>query len=410
MSLFGAKKTAKVDTDPQKIEELLTRGIENIFPNRDFLKVKMLRGEQVTLYLGIDPTGKTLHLGHVIPLKKLGQFQKLGHKIILLIGDFTAMIGDPTDKTATRTQLTHKEVLENCKEYKKQASKFISFSGNNPADFKFNSAWLSKMNFADVLDLGAHMTVQQMLERDMFEKRMQEGKPIYIHEFMYPLMQGYDSVAMNVDGEIGGNDQTFNMLAGRNLLKDLKGKEKFVIATKLLTDSTGKKMGKTENNMVSLDQTADDMFGSVMSWGDELIVPGFEIVTDIPLAEIESIKASMSSGANPKDFKVRLAKEIVTMCHDKKSADSAEQNFENTFAKGGVPKDIIKIVLSGSVKISDSLVEMKIVESKTDLRRLVDAGAVSSVVSGKKISSLDDLENPDVLKIGKHRFVEIVGK
>lgn len=178
-----------------KQEELLTRGVAALYPTKEFLESKLSRGEKLTIYLGIDPTGPTLHLGNAIPLKKLGEFQKMGHKVILLMGDFTAMIGDPTDKSATRKQLTHKEVLSNLKKYKKQASTLLSFSGKNPAQFKFNSKWLGKMSFADGLKLASNMTVSQMIERDMFQKRNKEGKPIYIHEFMYPLMQGYDSVA-----------------------------------------------------------------------------------------------------------------------------------------------------------------------------------------------------------------------
>ncbi|MBY0376550.1 tyrosine--tRNA ligase, partial [Patescibacteria group bacterium] len=317
----------KVITDEAKIDELLSRGIENIFPNREFLKSKLLKGERMTFYLGIDPTGPTLHMGHVIPIRTLAKFQKLGHQIILLMGDFTAMIGDPTDKTATRKKLTHKEVMKNLKEYKKQASKFISFSGSNKALFKFNSKWLAKMKFAEVLDLASEMTVDQMLKRDMFARRTEEGKPIYIHEFLYPLMQGYDSVAMNVDGEIGGNDQTFNMLTGRDLLKSLKNKEKFVVATKLLVDSSGVKMGKTENNMISLNQTANEMFGKVMSWTDSLIVPGFEIITDISISEVEKMKTELASGINPRDLKMKLANEIVKMYHGEKLAKLAEENF-----------------------------------------------------------------------------------
>jgi tyrosyl-tRNA synthetase len=347
--MFGLKKP-QVITDEKKIDELLSRGVENIFPNKEFLKAKLMRGERVTLYLGIDPTGPTLHMGHVIPLKKLAEFQKLGHQIILLIGDFTAMIGDPTDKAAVRKQLTHEQVLENCKEYQKQASTIISFSGSNKALFKFNSTWLSKMNFADVLSLASNMTVDQMLKRDMFDRRTQEGKPIYIHEFMYPLMQGYDSIAMDVDGEIGGNDQTFNMLTGRDLMKSLKNKEKFVIASKLLTDSSGKKMGKTEGNMVSLDQTPEDIFGRVMSWTDELIIPGFEIITDIPLDEIEGMKQALASGANPRDLKVRLAEEVVALVHGKAIAEKARQSFENTFKKGEVPEDVMEICILRTIK------------------------------------------------------------
>ena len=271
----------------ENIKQILSRGIENIFPNKEFLESKLLKGDKITIYLGIDPTGPTLHLGHIIPLRKLAEFQRMGHQIILLIGDFTGMIGDPTDKTATRKRLSREQIMDNCKRYKKQASKFISFSGDNKALLKFNSKWLAKMSFEEVLELTSLMTVEQMLKRDMFEKRMEESKPIYIHEFLYPIMQGYDSVAMDVDAEIGGNDQTFNMLVGRDLMKKLKDKEKFVITTKLIVDSEGKKMGKTEGNMVSMDQSPDDIFGKVMSWNDNLILSGFELCTDI---DIEKIK------------------------------------------------------------------------------------------------------------------------
>jgi len=204
--MFGFKKS-EVVVDEKEIDETLGRGIENIFPSREFLRSKMMKGERVSLYLGIDPTGPTLHMGHVIPLLKLSKFQKLGHQIILLMGDFTAMIGDPTDKTAARKKLSHDEVMENLKEYQRQASKFISFSGPNKALFKFNSEWLGKLNFAEVLDLASLVTVDQMLKRDMFVRRAEEGKPIYIHEFMYPLMQGYDSVELKADVE--GFENTF---------------------------------------------------------------------------------------------------------------------------------------------------------------------------------------------------------
>ena len=409
--MFGLKKTEQnetiVDTNPEKIEELLTRGIERIYPNINFLKAKMLRGEKVTLYLGIDPTGKTLHLGHVIPLKKLAAFQKLGHHIILLMGDFTAMIGDPTDKTAARKQLTREEVLENLKEYKKQASKFISFTGNNPASFKFNSEWLDKLSYKEGLELASLMTVQQMLERDMFKKRIESHEPIYIHEFMYPLMQGYDSVAMDVDGEIGGNDQTWNMLAGRDILKALKNKEKFVVATRLLTDSTGKKMGKTENNMVALNQTPEDMFGKVMSWSDDLLLPGFEIVTDVSLSEILSIKKSLGSGSNPRDFKIKLAREIVSMCHGEKEAQDAQENFEKTFAKGGVPDDVLELIIATGTLLVDVLLSENIISSKNEWRRLVEEGAVTNMHKDEKIHDVATTVESGVYKIGKRRFVKI---
>ncbi len=395
----------KVITDETQIDELLNRGIENIFPNREFLKSKMMKGERVTLYLGIDPTGPTLHMGHVIPILKLAKFQKLGHQIIHLMGDFTAMIGDPTDKTATRKKLSHKEVMKNLKEYKKQASKFISFSGSNKALFKFNSKWLAKMKFGEVLDLASEMTVEQMLKRDMFARREQEGKPIYIHEFLYPLMQGYDSVVMNVDGEIGGNDQTFNMLTGRDLLKSLKNKEKFVVATKLLVDSSGVKMGKTENNMISLDQAPSEMFGKVMSWGDGLIIPGFEIITDVSLSDIETMKADLGSGKNPRDMKVKLAKEIVKMYHGAKEADKAEQSFVNTFQKKEIPEDIEEF--GGEGRAVDVLVSSNSADSISAARRLFDAGAVTDMTTNKKLTQNDKFESGHVYKIGKHRFIKI---
>ena len=220
---------------------------------------------------------------------KLKQFQDLGHEVILLMGDFTAMIGDPTDKMAARKQLTHKEVMSNLKKYKKQSEKFLKFTGANKAQFKFNSKWLSKMKFEDVLKLASNVTVDQMLKRDMFARRNEEGKPIFIHEFMYPLMQGYDSVAMNVDVEVGGNDQTFNMLMGRDLSSVLLKKDKSVIAMKLLEDNTGKKMGKTEGNMVSFEDSYLDVYGKVMSWNDSLILKGFELCTDIPMSQIKDL-------------------------------------------------------------------------------------------------------------------------
>jgi tyrosyl-tRNA synthetase len=407
--MFGInKKEIKIDTDPQKIEDFLTRGIENIFPSADFLRTKLLRGERVSVYLGIDPTGPTLHLGHIIPILHLAKLQKMGHQIILLMGDITAVIGDPTDKSATRKKLTHSQVMDNLKEYKKQASKFISFDGDNPARFRFNSEWFAKMSMVDCLELASNGTVGQMMKRDMFRKREQEGKEIYVHELLYPLMQGYDSVAMDVDGEIGGNDQTFNMLVGRDMLKNQKNKEKFVIATKLLIDSSGQKMGKTEGNMVALDQSPEDMFGKVMSWDDELIIHGFEIITDVPMDEVRKMGDDLTAGKNPKDFKIKLAKEIVKMCHSEKAADNAEKSWNKTFSQGGVPEDVLTMTVAPDVFLCDILLAEKIVESKTDWRRLVEAGAVTNMTTGQKVCDDKIRAESGVYKIGKRRFVKVV--
>lgn len=389
-------------------EELLTRGVSNIYPSKDFLASKISRGEKLTIYLGIDPTGPTLHLGHAIPLKILSEFQKKGHKIILLMGDFTAMIGDPTDKSATRKQLTHKEVLNNLKNYKKQAGKLISFSGKNKAEFKFNSKWLAKMNFAEVLKLASNMTVSQMLERDMFQKRIEENKSIYLHEFMYPLMQGYDSVAMDVDGEIGGNDQTFNMLCGRNLMKTLKNKEKFVITVKLLEDSSGKKMGKTEGNMVALSDSPEDMYGKIMSWSDGLIIPAFELCTSLPILEVEKIAKDIAVGVNPRDLKMRLAKEITGIYHGIKKANQAEENFIKTFQQSEVPTNIEEIKINKDELFIDVLLKHNLVLSKTEFRRLVDEHAITNLDTNEKISDYTIKAKSGVYRIGKKRFCKIV--
>ncbi len=395
----------KVVTDEKKIDELLSRGIENVFPSREFLKSKMMKGERLTFYLGIDPTGPTLHLGHVIPLLRLSKFQKLGHRIILLMGDFTAMIGDPTDKMATRKKLSHKEVIQNLKAYKKQASKIISFSGANKAEFKFNSKWLAKKKFNDVLEFTSLMTVEQMLKRDMFARRIEENKPIYIHEFLYPLMQGIDSVEMDVDGEIGGNDQTFNMLVGRDLVKSINNKEKFVIATKLLTDSSGQKMGKTENNMVALNQDAKEMFGKVMSWSDGLIIPGFEIITDVSMDEIKIMQDSMNAGTNPRDLKLRLAHEITKIFYGDKEANNAEIDFNGKFQKKEIPDDVEEV--EGSGVVAPILLSAGLVSSKGEAFRLIKAGAVTDLTDNKKITESDVVTKGHVYKVGKHRFIKI---
>jgi tyrosyl-tRNA synthetase len=386
--------------------ELLTRGVENIYPSKAYLESRIAKGEKLTIYLGIDPTGPTLHLGHAIPLLKLSEFQKAGHKIILLMGDFTAMIGDP-DKSTTRVPLTHKQVMANLKNYKKQASSIISFSGKNAAQIKFNSKWLGKMNFEDVLNLASNMTVQQMLERDMFANRIKEGKPIAIHEFMYPLMQGYDSVAMDVDGEIGGNDQTFNMLQGRNLMKTLKNKEKFVITVKLLEDSNGKKMGKTEGNMVALSDTPEEMYGKVMSWTDGMILPGFELCTTVPLHEMEIMATDMAKGVNPRDLKMRLAREVVKTFYTEKKSQEAENHFISTFQKSEIPTDLVEVKVGKGTQLVDVLMAHKLVSSKTEFRRLVDEKAITNLDTDKKIDSHTAQAVSAVYRIGKKRFCKI---
>ncbi|MBP6944529.1 tyrosine--tRNA ligase [Patescibacteria group bacterium] len=401
---------SSVSVDPKQVEWFLTHAVETVYPTREALRERLLSGQKLTVYHGIDPTGPTLHLGHTVPLRKLSELQKLGHKVILLIGDFTAMIGDPTDKAATRKKLTREEVLENCKLYKQQASFLLDFDGPNAAEFRFNSEWLAKMSFADVVELASHFTVQQMMERDMFEKRMEEGKPIHLHEFFYPLMQGYDSVALEVDLEIGGNDQTFNMLAGRTLLKTLKHKEKFVLTNRLLADPTGKKMGKSEGNMLALTDDPKDAYGKVMSWTDEMIVPGFEICTQKTEDDMKEVKAALERGENPIVWKKELARLVVEGIFGEGAATMASEEFVRVHAQGEKPEEIPALSVSGSMALADVLVEAGFVASKTDARRQIEQGGVK--VNDEVVTDVKAMVEPTnegtIIQKGKRHFVKII--
>ncbi|MCA9353025.1 tyrosine--tRNA ligase [Patescibacteria group bacterium] len=388
-----------VSTDSKRIETVITRGVERVFPNEDFLRSRLASGERLTIYLGIDPTGPTLHMGHVIPLIKLSQLQDLGHKIILLIGDFTARIGDP-DKKEARKQLTKKEVMNNARFYKKQASLFLNFKGKNKAVLKYNGKWLDRMNFRDVIKLASEVTVQRMLDRDLFRRRLDAGTPIYIHEFMYPLMQGYDSVAMNVDGEVGGNDQTFNMLVGRDLLKNQEPpKEKFVIPMKLLVDSSGEKMGKTTGNMLSFLDSADEMFKKIMTWSDGMMVLGFELLTDI---DLETIHQRLASGENPRDIKFDLAHMIVTRFYKESDADKAKNAWINDVQQDNQPSDIPEIQLCSDMVETLSRGSG---ESKSQIRRSLSEGAIK--VNGQRVEESHELTSGDTIQFGKKRWFTI---
>ncbi len=390
-----------IKRDEKLIETIVSRGVERIFPHEDFLRSRLSSGEQLRIYLGIDPTGPTLHLGHMIPLMKLAQLQEAGHKVILLIGDFTARIGDP-DKSQVRKPLSHEEVLENAKRYQEQASIFLRFDGDNPAELRYNSEWLDHMRFADVLSLASQMTVQRMLDRDMFRRRIDAGNPVYIHEFMYPLMQGYDSVALNVDGEVGGNDQTFNMLVGRDLLKNQNPpKEKFIIPMKLLVDGKGEKMGKTTGNMLSFLDDANTMFRKIVSWPDETLLLSFELLTDFDLSEITN---RLASGENPLEIKFDLAHDIVKRFYGENSAKKAKEVWLHEVREDALPENIPEITLLDS--FLETLGEAS-GESKKQLKRLLHDGAIK--VNGTKIFDEDYILNVgDIVQIGKKRWYKII--
>ena len=385
--------------DKQKIDEVLTRGVENVYPSREALEEILMSGKKLRIYNGIDPTGK-LHIGHLAVLQKLRQLQDLGHEIIVLIGDFTGMIGDPTGKSATRKQLTRKQVLANAKSYKKIIGKILDLRKSN-VRFLHNEKWTNKLKPADLLSIASKFTVPRLLERDMFQERVKAGEDIHVHEFLYPIFQAYDSVSMDVDMEVGGNDQMFNMLAGRTLMKKMKNKEKFVLTTKLLVDSVGKKMGKTEGNIVALDESPSDMFGKIMSWPDNLIKVGFELCTRMPLEEIEKIVVE-----NPRDAKAKLGKEIVKIFHGENQAEKAEQEFDKVFKNKELPSDMPVFGFKLPKDVVFILVNTKIASSKNEAWRLVNQGAVkfnSKVIKSPK----DMIVEEGVLQVGPRRFARI---
>jgi len=405
-------------TDKQKINELLTRGVENIYPNRETLEKVLLAGKKLRIYNGIDPTGK-LHIGHSVVLKKLRQFQDLGHEVIVLIGDFTARIGDPTDKLATRQKLTKEQVKKNAANYKKLIGKILDLKKKPLVRFLHNEKWTNKLKSEDMLELASYFTVSRLLERDMFQNRLKEGKEIHAHEFLYPIFQAYDSVTMDVDLEIGGNDQTFNMLAGRTLMRKMKNKEKFVLATKLLTDPTGKKMGKTEGNMINLDEPAKEMYGKIMSWPDELIGLVFEICTDVPRDELTKIKDELKTGkTNPRDLKMRLAYEITKIYHSEKRAKEAEDYFVKTIQKKEVPEEVRSKKLEvRSMNIVELLVEVKLAGSKGEARRLIEQGGIKIKVGAQDFVAVKDIntvinitKSGVLLQRGKRQFVRVIKK
>ncbi len=397
----------------EQIEEILTRSIDMVYPTRDAMKAALESGKQLRIYVGIDPTADYVHLGHSTNYLLLERLHKLGHKIVVLVGDFTAMIGDPTDKAAARVRLTHDDVQRNLATFKEQIGKILNFEDRiNPIEFQFNSTWLSALNFEQVADIAANFTVQQMLERDMFHKRIAENKPLYVHEFFYPFMQGYDSVALEADVEIGGTDQTFNMLAGRILVKRYQDREKFVMTTTLLTNPvTGEKlMSKSKGTGIGLNESADQMFGKVMAMADEAIIQVFVDCTRLTMNEIASKEARLKGGENPKVLKLELAHEIVSMYHGVEAAEGAKIVWESTFSKKEISEDIIEEIKAvEGTSLADILVGNGILESKSVVRRLIEEGGVKNLDTDQKIVDSHFIVSETVtLKIGKKRFIRII--
>lgn len=399
--------------------KIIKRGIDEMIGEEDLvkkLKKSKAEGKALKVKLGLDPTAPDIHLGHTVVLQKLKQFQDLGHEIILLIGDFTGRIGDPTGKSKARTQLTEEEVKENAKTYEEQIFKIL-----DPKKTKvvFNSQWFGEMGFSDAIQLSSNYTVARMLEREDFSKRYSNNQPISIHEFFYPILQGYDSVAIEADVELGGTDQRFNLLAGRNLQKEYGQEAQAIIMMPLLEGLDGvDKMSKSKGNYIGINEAPSEMFGKAMSMPDELITRYFELLTDISLEELNKIKEGLANGElHPMKMKKKVAREIVSKYYDKQTASDAQEEFERVFKKGDTPDEIPEVEVAssdledGKLWIVKLVAATGLVDSNSEARRMIKQGAVS--IDDERYDKMNlDIEVKDgmVIKVGKRRFAKIILK
>ncbi|MBD3244836.1 MAG: tyrosine--tRNA ligase [Candidatus Moranbacteria bacterium] len=410
---------ATILKDQKLIDEFLNRGVEKIYPSKEKLRKKLLSGKKLKIYQGFDPTGKYLHVGHAIGIRALSILQKLGHEVIFLVGDFTSKIGDP-DKDTTREMLNDQQIYSNMRGWQKQAAQLIEFEGKNPVKFLYNSSWLSKLQFEDILKLMSKITLQRMIERDMFERRLKQGDPIRLHEMIYPLMQGYDGVAMEVDMELGGSDQTFNMLVGRDISRAYLNKEKFVRTHQMMDAPDQRTMSKTKGNGINLSDSAEEIFGKAMSYPDSLIIKGFELLTKVEMKDIKRYEKLIKQGQNPMKFKKIMAFEIVKLIKGEKKAKKAKEHFVKVFSKRETPDEIKTYKLSSLLKESqqqlnllDLLNSLKIRDSKGKCKQLIAQGGVS--IDGKKQTDLNlsiteilDKKPQIIIKAGKKDFLKII--
>ena len=386
----------------------LLRGADEVLIKQELIE-KLKEGRPLRIKAGFDPTAPDLHLGHTVLINKLKQFQDLGHEVMFLIGDFTGMIGDPTGKNVTRKPLTREEVIHNAKTYEEQIFKILD---SNKTRVMFNSSWMNAMSSADLIQLAAKHTVARMLERDDFSKRFKGGQSIAIHEFLYPLIQGYDSVEMKADVELGGTDQKFNLLVGRQLQEAFGQKPQVVITMPILEGLDGvQKMSKSLNNYIGIADVADEMFGKIMSISDELMWRYFELLSFRPMAEINSWKLECIEGANPRHYKVKLAQEIIERFHDGRAAVKALENFEARFQRGAMPDEIDEIELKikgSSFCIANLLKESGLTSGTSEAIRLINQGAVK--IDGEKVSDAKleiSINTQNIYQVGKRKFAKV---
>ena len=386
----------------------IQRGVDEILPEED-LKEKLKSGKTLTIKAGFDPTAPDLHLGHTVLINKLRTFQQLGHKVVFLIGDFTGLIGDPTGKNVTRKPLSKEQVLENAKTYQEQVFKILD---KEKTEIRFNSEWMDGLGAAGMIKLAASQTVARMLERDDFKKRYNNGQPIAIHEFLYPLVQGWDSVALKADVELGGTDQRFNLLMGRELQKEQGLTQQSIVMVPLLEGLDGvQKMSKSLNNYIGITDAPNDMFGKVMSISDDLMWRYYDLLSFRPLEEIAELKSRVENGENPRDIKILLAKELIARFHDEAAAEGAHQDFIQRFQKNAIPDDMpeLEIALGDEgIAIGNLLKEAKLVGSTSDAMRMIKQGAVK--INGDKVEDTRLLiteKGENVYQVGKRKFARI---
>jgi tyrosyl-tRNA synthetase len=394
--------------DMDKIDELLTRGVANIIPNKEELKKLLNSGKKLNIYSGFDATAPRLTLGHTVPFRKLQALADLGHNVTFLIGDFTTLIGDNSDKEAERPALTFEEVQQNFKTYKEQAGKVLDFS---KVQVRFNSEWLNKLTFEDVVKLCQNFSVGDFISRELVKKRLNAGKRVGLHEILYPVMQGYDHYFMDTDIQIGATEQTFNMQAGRTLQQLMRNKESFIITLDLLVGTDGRKMSKSWGNAIWLEDEPSDMYAKVMAISDDLIVQYYTLATNTPMDEINKIGSDLDQGCNPMKAKKQLAHTIVSELHSEEDAKIAGEIFEKTVQRGEIPPDMPMVELSNPGSISDVLVETGLAASKSDAKRLIEQGGVEvdSTRIEESMLPFDTLAKNDetIIQVGKRRFVRV---
>lgn len=376
--------------------------------NENELVEKLKKGRPLRVKLGVDPTSPDIHLGHTVVLNKLRDFQILGHHIILIIGSGTAVIGDPSGRDKTRSFLTIDEIEKNAKYYSEQAFKILD---KEKTEIRFNGDWLLPLNLKDIVSLCSHFTVARILERDDFFNRYKSGNPIYLHELLYPVMQAYDSIVIDADVELGGSDQKFNLLCGRELQKELGKEEQIAILMPILRGIDGeKRMGKSLGNYIGINEPPKEMFGKIMRIPDHLIIEYFELLTNLPPEEIEEYKRKMETGDNPMKYKLRLAKEIVARYHSKKDADREEEEFIRVFSKKEIPEEIETFFVDvDKIDLLDFLKEKNIISSKSEGRRIFEQGGI--YVNGERYTDPSFILNIDketIIKVGKRKFLKVV--